>query len=143
MERSERKISIECKINFCSLPSATFIFLVTLFIKTEKTIQFNFSFCFEPSDLDNEQTWCLCFKSKLWLHSSRLPNKHAPGAFCLNVKNTWCILYLYCVSTNVEIYGSRTIYSYILCAFERILVRYFDLFLSISHLSSEMTKSTL
>ena len=39
-----------------SLPSVTFRFLVTLFIKRETTIQFDFSFCFRPGDLDNEQT---------------------------------------------------------------------------------------
>ena len=44
---------------------------------------------------------------------------------------------------NTGICGPTTIYSYILCAFEFILARYFDLFLSISRLSSEMTKDAL
>ena len=42
-----------------------------------------------------------------------------------------------------EYTGPRTVHAYILRAFERILARYNDLFLSISCYLPEMTKETL
>ena len=97
LERSERRFSIKFYINLSSLAIA--FFLVTSFFKS--------------SNLNKNQTLHLCFKSNNTKTSHNCfyqnqPNKHAYGAFWLNVRIIWCI-YSYCISTEcTNIWDKRT-----------------------------------